>query len=175
MSLLAMAPEPNAVPCGPAAVYGGAPQSTTWDESKIFGCVCDSTWTVGFGVGETQQTQWFGADCAQRHCPSGDDPRTPADETSCAYYANNGATWMGIVGSDGLKYPPGATLPAGVTVATPATGTPGVDQGVPGNLCFVECANRGTCDYATGTCACQAGYAGANCALKLTQPAAAKY
>jgi hypothetical protein len=38
----------------------------TWDESKLFGCVCDSSWTVGLESGETQQAEWFGPDCSLR-------------------------------------------------------------------------------------------------------------
>lgn len=29
-----------------------------------FGCVCDSSWAVGLGNGETQQSEWFGPDCS---------------------------------------------------------------------------------------------------------------
>ena len=155
-----MAHEPNAEPFGPSSSYGGAPDGATWDEDKVFGCVCDSSWPVGFGAGETQAAEYTGADCAQRRCPSGDDPRTTGvDETDCAYFAGNGAAWLGAVGSDGLRYAPGAALPAGVTVASAATGTPGVDQGAPGNKCYVECSNRGTCDYAKGVCTCFPGCA----------------
>ena len=163
LSLKAMAAEPNAAPFGPATTYGGAPETSTWDEDKIFGCVCDSTWPVGFGAAETQATQWFGTDCARKRCPSGNDPMTPEDETDCAWRADNGATWMGDVGSDGVQYAPGAALPPGVTVATLATGVQGVTAGAAGNKCYVECASRGTCDFATGTCACFAGYGGAAC------------
>lgn len=37
---------------------------STWDEDKLFGCVCDSTWNVGLDSGETQATTWFGPDCS---------------------------------------------------------------------------------------------------------------
>lgn len=57
--------------------------SITWDADKIFGCLCDSSWSVGLGSNETQEAEWFGADCSLRHCPSGDDPRTTVDETNC--------------------------------------------------------------------------------------------
>lgn len=60
--------------------------SVTWDENKIYGCVCDSAWEVGYGPGQTQATQWFGADCSLKRCPSGNDPRTsPLDETDCEW------------------------------------------------------------------------------------------
>jgi len=90
---------------------------------------------------------------------------TPADETDCAWRADNGASWMGDVGSDGLPYAPGAALPPGVTVATRGAGVPGVTAGAPGNKCHVECSHRGTCDTATGVCACFPGSAGAACEL----------
>ena len=155
-----MAREQNAEPFGPASTYGGRPESSTWDEDKVYGCVCDSSWPVGFGAGETQAPEYTAADCSQRRCPSGDDPRTvTVDETDCAYFAGNGAAWMGVVGTDGKNYAPGAALPPGVGEAVAASGTPGVDQGAVGNKCFVECANRGTCNRATGVCSCFPGCA----------------
>ena len=39
---------------------------STWDEDKIFGCVCESSWSVGLGSGETQEPEWFGPDCSLR-------------------------------------------------------------------------------------------------------------
>ena len=166
-----MASEPNAVPFGPATVYGGFPDTTTWDEEKIYGCVCDSLWRVGFGVGEEQMTQYFGPDCSKRHCLTGDDPRTvDVDETDCAYWKDNGKTWGSITGSDGLYYTPDDTLPNGVTIAHDAACTPGVDCGAVGNKCHVDCANRGICNYESGQCTCFSGYYGINCASKAVQP-----
>jgi len=165
MSLAAMASEPNAAPFGPAATYGGAPEGATWDEDKIYGCVCDSAWPVGFGAGQTQATQLWGPDCSLARCPSGDDPMTPVDETDCAWRAANGAAWLGDVGTDGKQYAPGAVLPPGVAIATPGAGVPGLTAGAPGNKCYVACSNRGLCDAATGACACFAGHAGAACEL----------
>lgn len=43
-----------------------AKDHTTWDEDKIFGCVCESQWPVGLGSGETQEPEWFGPDCSLR-------------------------------------------------------------------------------------------------------------
>ena len=34
----------------------------------VFGCVCDSSWSVGLTAGATQQAEWFGADCSRRKC-----------------------------------------------------------------------------------------------------------
>lgn len=174
-----MAIEPNAAPFGGSYSYGGNEPTTTWDENKIFGCVCDSAWEVGYGSGQYQQTQWFGPDCSLKHCPSGDDPRTDAvDEQDCEWYDANGKVWRGYVGTDGNKYKTNS-FPAGVSAsATPLPtakkyGDPSLAPGdVPnaggvGNKCFVECSNRGTCDYNTGTCACFKGYAGAACEVKL--------
>ena len=57
----------------------------TWDAEFLQGCVCDSSWPVGYGAGERQQPEWFGPDCSLRHCPTGDDPRTRrVDETDCS-------------------------------------------------------------------------------------------
>lgn len=55
----------------------------TWDLRSGHACVCDSSWTVGLEIGEYQSSEWFGADCSKRQCPSGDDPSTTTDETSC--------------------------------------------------------------------------------------------
>lgn len=154
-----MASEPNAEPIGPSTVYGGFESTITWDENKIFGCVCDSTWTVGFASGQTQATSWFGADCSLRRCPTGDDPGTSSrTETDCAYYTANGATWVGAVNSDGT--------PNTASPSTGVNGTAGVDFGASGNLCHVDCSNRGICDNKSGLCKCFKGYYGANCGLR---------
>merc|ERR1712216_865247 len=39
--------------------------------------------------------------------------------------------------------------------------------GKKGNLCHVECSNRGLCDHSTGKCACFYGWHGSNCGTKL--------
>ena len=67
MALKFLQDEATAEPFGPAGFqYGGDSAATTWDEDKMFACVCDSAWDVGYGSGETQAAQWFGADCSQR-------------------------------------------------------------------------------------------------------------
>lgn len=37
--------------------------------------------------------------------------------------------------------------------------------GGPGNLCHVDCSNRGTCNFKDGTCSCYEGFYGDNCGL----------
>ena len=83
LSLSRLATFSGAQPLSDATSYGGYESTTTWDEEKIAGCYCDSSWNVGFASGETQLTEYFGPDCSLRHCPSGDDPMTVADETDC--------------------------------------------------------------------------------------------
>lgn len=134
VSLSVMASETNGFPFGVDTSYGSdsTDSTTTWDAHRIYGCVCDSSWSVGWDSGETQVTEWFGPDCSRKHCPSGNDPMTDADETDCSDKQNNGADF----------------------------GT-----GQPGNLCHVDCANRGICDYTTGVCDCFPGFYGQACTL----------
>eukprot|EP01041_Mallomonas_annulata_P009196 gene9196-19063_t len=42
----------------------------------------------------------------------------------------------------------------------------GVNAGRKGNICHIDCANRGVCDYKTGVCACFDGYYGLDCTAK---------
>lgn len=134
VSISQMASETNAVPVGDnLQTYGGDESGTTWDENKIYGCVCDSTWTVGLEDTETQEPLWFGPDCSLKHCPTGDDPMTGVDETNCTEKAFNGAI-------DG--------------------------NGAFGNLCHIDCSNRGLCDHSSGLCRCFEGFYGDNCNLR---------
>lgn len=67
LSMKQLARMSNALPLGPNTYYEGYEDSITWDENKIFGCLCDSSWTVGLGSGETQEPEWFGPDCSLRN------------------------------------------------------------------------------------------------------------
>lgn len=129
VSIKQMARMSNALPLNANTYYEGGNSSTTWDEDMSYGCVCDSKWTVGLGSGERQEPEWFGADCSMRHCPSGDDPRTTADETDCYNVTAANSNSVGLVG----------------------------------NLCQVDCAKRGLCNYKTGECQCFNGYYGHDC------------
>uniref|UniRef100_K3WVA2 EGF-like domain-containing protein n=1 Tax=Globisporangium ultimum (strain ATCC 200006 / CBS 805.95 / DAOM BR144) TaxID=431595 RepID=K3WVA2_GLOUD len=130
LSMKALAPTTSAFPLSAATTYSGAEATSTWDQNRIFGCLCDSSWSVGLAAGQRQLSEWFGADCSLMRCPSGDDPMTAVDETDCS-----GKVAAGDVGT-------GAT----------------------GNKCHVDCANRGKCDFTTGTCTCFDGFYGSNCA-----------
>jgi hypothetical protein len=39
--------------------YYDKSNSTSWDSDKIYGCLCDSSWTVGYGYGETRESEWY--------------------------------------------------------------------------------------------------------------------
>lgn len=132
MSMKRLASQTDALPLSAATTYTGAEETTTWDENKIYGCVCDSSWVVGLASGQVQEPEWFEPDCSKRRCPTGDDPNTAAVETDC--------------------------------YNVPAAG--GFGTGAAGNLCHVDCSNRGTCDHLTGKCKCWTGFYSENCALK---------
>lgn len=77
----------------------GGDQGMTWDQDRNFGCVCDSSWTVGLGNGERQEPEWFGPDCSLKRCPSGDNPDTTADEEDGFGKVAEGGTGVGKVGN----------------------------------------------------------------------------
>ena len=110
-------------------VKGAASVKAAWDARMISGCLCDSSWAVGLEAGETQEPEFFGADCSLRHCPSNYDPFVGKNETDCFN-----------------KMAPG-----------------GRGLGKEGNLCHVDCSNRGICDYQSGTCECFEGFFGRDC------------
>jgi hypothetical protein len=66
VSIAQMARLSYALPLGPNTFYEGDEDASTWDESMSYGCVCDSSWAVGLGPGETQVPEWFGPDCSLR-------------------------------------------------------------------------------------------------------------
>ncbi len=68
---------PDSLPLTDASILYGE-----WDGKMLYRCVCDSQWAVGLGENETQATEWFGAGCSLRRCPSGDNPDTIDNETN---------------------------------------------------------------------------------------------
>jgi hypothetical protein len=108
-----------------------------WDARKIYGCLCDSSWEVGLSNGQRQMPEWFGPDCSLRHCPSADDPMTFVNELNCFNKTAPGSVW-GELRANGTK----------------------------GNLCHVDCANRGVCNYNNGQCSCFEGFYGHDCTIQ---------
>ncbi|KAJ0397255.1 hypothetical protein P43SY_008583 [Pythium insidiosum] len=89
----------NAFPLSAATTYGGLETTETWDQDRMFGCVCDSSWAVGLGAGQRQLAEWFGPDCSLMRCPSGDDPLTTIDETDCSGKTAAGGFGVGQAGN----------------------------------------------------------------------------
>ena len=83
--------------------YNAAPRPHTavdvWESNTLHACVCESSWPVGLRANETQQAEYFGADCSLRHCPSGDDPMTSLDETNCHNQMAEGGRGVGEPGN----------------------------------------------------------------------------
>jgi hypothetical protein len=162
-------------------------QTIAWDYDVMQKCICDSSWSVGYGEGQKQLAEYFGPDCSQskfhyfdlsfprnlsfsygfsphiEHCPSGNDPYTGDDETNCHRRSQLSETSGGKIYYI-LKF-----------VFTVLTKIPkiffffltkiviDVQRGQLGNLCHVDCSNRGICDYSTGKCACFQGSWGEAC------------
>ena len=134
---------------------------------------------MGLNANETQEAEWFGSDCSLRkliticaasfnlyihiishlfvyvdyscypypgHCPSADDPRTQINETDCSRRDTNSKIDVNTFGMNRTV-------------------------GAPGNLCQVDCANQGICDYSTGTCSCFDGQYGTDCSMQVQLPA----
>jgi hypothetical protein len=38
--------------------------TSAWDWNVLYGCLCDSSWPVGYGDGDTQLAEYYGADCS---------------------------------------------------------------------------------------------------------------
>lgn len=80
------------------------------------------------------------------------------------------AEWFGADCS--LRHCPSGDDPMTTLVETNCTGINAhypnsASKGAPGNLCHVDCSNRGICDYGTGICHCFNGFRGAACDLKV--------
>jgi hypothetical protein len=135
--------------------------SKQWDGRKLMGCLCDSSWSVGLGNGETQATEWFGPDCSMKRCPSGNDPLTVDDETNC-----EGKSYNGIMNSSGTRvyfYNTKQIKSDNETVDVQGLYSHIKGYGSVGNKCHIDCSNRGSCDYDTGICSCFKGFTGTSC------------
>lgn len=69
-----------------------------------------------------------------------------------------------------FRHCPSGDNPDTPVIETNCTGisqTGGTDVGEAGNLCQVDCSNRGLCDYSSGVCNCFSGYGGDNCSIKI--------
>eukprot|EP01029_Cantina_marsupialis_P027585 TRINITY_DN773057_c0_g1_i1.p1 TRINITY_DN773057_c0_g1~~TRINITY_DN773057_c0_g1_i1.p1 ORF type:complete len:338 (-),score=63.64 TRINITY_DN773057_c0_g1_i1:189-1202(-) len=206
VSMRMMATMDNAIPVGPNYQYYGLETTTTWDEDKIYGCVCDSRWDVGTDSGEHQLPEFFSSACSMIHCPSGDDPMTSADETDCEMKRNNGVNSPRVQGTDisfasgtktisststdlsvfdgettiYIRYASNSGNNGQFTVTDIGTNAIivsealvdeaaaenvmiGLSEAAAGNLCHIDCSNRGTCDYETGSCTCFTGHYGEDC------------
>ena len=207
-SMRRYAREAQAIPLSSTVYqYDATDSYTAWDSDMIFACLCDSSWAVGLGAGETQQPEYFGPDCSLRHCASGDDPRTTSTMNPIATYS---ASWSGTTLTiDEVKLGKvtvgqrlsGAGIVMGTYVSAFGTGTGstgtytlsqshsnssgtinglfhhnetdcegmlppgGATPGLAGNLCQVDCSNRGICNYQTGVCACFDDFYGSDCSL----------
>ena len=106
-----------------------------WDADLGHVCICDSSWSVGLGSNETQQSEYFGNACQYRRCPTGNNPATRTSDTDCEGRALTGGT----------------------------------ETGKTGNLCHIDCSNRGDCNYDTGVCKCYEGWTGVNCATNIAE------
>ena len=103
LSMQRLAGNPAALPLSSSIVHYTDSNLTTfkqWDTKFGHACVCDSTWNVGLGSGETQESEFFGPSCEFRRCPSGDDPSTAhVDETDCEGKSMTGGKEVGRHGN----------------------------------------------------------------------------
>ncbi len=67
-----------------------------------------------------------------------------------------------------LGHCPSADNPSTFRVETDCSGVLAKNskyRGADGNLCHVDCANQGLCDYSSGTCKCFDGQYGPDCSI----------
>lgn len=84
---------------------------------------------------------------------------------------DNGVVWRGALDSDGNPdYYSHTAISAieanrqsGSHLSTDVSAGQYINTGAEGNLCHVDCSNRGLCNHETGQCRCYRGYYGAAC------------
>ncbi|KAG5191440.1 hypothetical protein JKP88DRAFT_174597, partial [Tribonema minus] len=99
LSMADLTEEGAAEPLTRAANAYGPDDVEAWDAQLTFGCLCDSSWPVGLGSGETQVAEYFGPHCGLIRCPSGDDPETTVNEENCEGKTPPGGAEVGAAGN----------------------------------------------------------------------------
>ena len=123
------------------------------------GCLCDSSWEVGLLNGTRQEAEWFGIDCSLRKC-------FPVHLTLFMIYTcMQSLITLLLLLLSLVWYVMSGHCPSSEDLNTNITETncTAVNGGAQGNLCHVDCSNRGICDYATGLCNCFPSYYGSSC------------
>ena len=46
----------------------GTDSGQAWDHDVMYGCLCDSSWAVGFAAGQTQLSEFFGPGQSSHSC-----------------------------------------------------------------------------------------------------------
>jgi len=116
--------------------------------------LCDSSWTVGLDSGETQEPEWFGPDCSlsKKLFVHSIEFIVPFSINIFIFFYQG--------------HCPSSDNPRTSAVETDCYNVTAKNShyaGKAGNLCQVDCANQGICDYSTGTCSCFDGYFGNDC------------
>ena len=98
----------------------------TWDAMRLYGCVCDSSWS-GRPVSRAQR------------------PSAQVQTQEPEYFGPTCAAQHCPSGDDPMTA-------RDETNCTGVLAKGGHGVGEPGNLCHVDCSNRGFCDHETGQC-----------------------
>jgi hypothetical protein len=56
--------ELNTIPISINSSYSYVSNDGSSDNSNLYGCLCDSSWSVGFASGQVQLGEYFGPDCS---------------------------------------------------------------------------------------------------------------
>jgi hypothetical protein len=117
--------------------------------------------TYVYGPSASNQDYWDEGRVYRCHCDSAWKVGLGAGETQLPEFFGNGCEMRRCPSGDDPQTPEDDTDCFNVT----APGGHGV--GERGNLCHVDCSNRGMCNYKKGICQCFKGFSGKNCADKV--------